>query len=153
LKSLANRKLQLMLAYASTLRCRRSGILAYFGEPRTVSGCICDVCRGTNRPPQVALTDQRRSRNANQARIADDAAPLDGSAELRFLALRKTRAELAAARKLPAFCILHDKVLREVARIAPTDLMAFANIKGIGPAKTDQFGPAFLSAIRRTVQS
>ena len=138
-----------MLAYASTLRCRRSGILAYFGEPRTVSGCICDVCRGTNRPLQLASTDQRRSRIANTSRISDDAPqPLDGSAELRFLALRKTRAELAAARKLPAFCILHDKVLREVARLAPTTLIAFSSIKGIDPAKTDQFGPALLSAIR-----
>jgi ATP-dependent DNA helicase RecQ len=55
---------------------------------------------------------------------------------------------LAAARKLPAFCILHDKVLREVARVAPKDLLSFARIKGIGPAKADQFGPAFLAAIR-----
>jgi superfamily II DNA helicase RecQ len=55
---------------------------------------------------------------------------------------------LAAERKLPAFCILHDKVLREVARIAPTDLMAFSSIKGIGPAKTDQFGPAFLATLK-----
>ncbi|HEY4901579.1 MAG TPA: ATP-dependent DNA helicase RecQ [Terriglobales bacterium] len=149
LKSLANRKLQLMLAYASTLRCRRSGILAYFGEPRTVSGCICDVCRGTNRPLQIASSEQHRSQSACRgSAVTDPPPPLDGSAELRFLALRKTRAELAAARKLPAFCILHDKVLREVARLAPTDLMAFASIKGIGPAKTDQFGPALLSAIR-----
>jgi ATP-dependent DNA helicase RecQ len=149
LKSLANSKLQLMLAYASTLRCRRSGILAYFGEPRMVSGCICDVCRGTNRPLQVASTDQRRSRSANHRRIVDgDPPPLDGSAELRFLALRKTRAELAAERKLPAFCILHDKVLREVARVAPADLASFARIKGIGPAKTDQFGPAFLATLK-----
>src|SRR5450755_514975 len=149
LRSLANRKLQLMLAYASTARCRRSGILAYFGEPRTVSGCVCDVCRGTNRPLQVASIDRRPSLATSRGTVADNTPqPLDGSAELRFLALRKMRAELAAERKLPAFCILHDKVLREVARLAPTDLMAFASIKGIGPAKTDQFGPALLSAIR-----
>ncbi len=150
LKSLADRKLQLMLAYASTKRCRRSGILAYFGEPRTVSGCVCDVCRGTNRPLQVASTDQRRSGSVMPVPTAAGAPPLlDGSAELRFLALRKTRAELAAARKLPAFCILHDKVLREVARVAPADLASFARIKGIGPAKADQFGPAFLATLKR----
>jgi ATP-dependent DNA helicase RecQ len=149
LKSLANRKLQLMLAYASTVRCRRSGILAYFGEPRSVSGCICDVCRGTNRPLQVASVDRRARRTTNQTRTADNTTqPLDGSAELRFLALRKTRAELAAVRKLPAFCILHDKVLREVARTAPADILSFLQIKGIGPAKAEQFGPAFLAALK-----
>lgn len=45
LKRRATRKLELVLGYAGTHRCRRQMILDYFGDPADVEGCQCDVCR------------------------------------------------------------------------------------------------------------
>lgn len=75
-------------------------------------------------------------------------APLDGAAELRFERLRRVRMEIAAKNGWPAFCILHDRVLREVARLAPESQEELAGIKGVGPTKAAKFGRAFLAALR-----
>jgi superfamily II DNA helicase RecQ len=39
-------------------------------------------------------------------------------------------------------------VLQAIAHAAPADLLALAAIKGIGPAKLDKYGAAFLEAVR-----
>jgi ATP-dependent DNA helicase RecQ len=41
----AREKLDLMIQYASTHRCRRQMILDYFGDEAKVNGCQCDTCR------------------------------------------------------------------------------------------------------------
>jgi ATP-dependent DNA helicase RecQ len=45
LKSHARQRLELILQYAQTHRCRRQMILDYFGDEGAVDGCLCDVCR------------------------------------------------------------------------------------------------------------
>jgi ATP-dependent DNA helicase RecQ len=45
LKDHAQKKLDMMLSYARTFRCRRQMILDYFGEQTKVQECLCDVCR------------------------------------------------------------------------------------------------------------
>jgi ATP-dependent DNA helicase RecQ len=44
LKNHALEKLDLMIQYARTHRCRRQMILDYFGDQTRVEGCACDVC-------------------------------------------------------------------------------------------------------------
>jgi len=44
-KDNARRKLDLMIRYAQTHRCRRQMILDYFGDEVPVRDCQCDVCR------------------------------------------------------------------------------------------------------------
>jgi ATP-dependent DNA helicase RecQ len=75
------------------------------------------------------------------------AAALDQAAEVRFQQLKKVRMELASVENWPAFCICHDKVLREVARSAPNSLRSLAAIKGFGAKKAEKFGAAFLRAL------
>jgi ATP-dependent DNA helicase RecQ len=45
LKDHARNKLELMIRYAQTHRCRRKMILDYFGDEAEVVDCHCDVCR------------------------------------------------------------------------------------------------------------
>ena len=45
LKAHATQKLEMMLRYAQTHRCRRQMILDYFGDEARAEGCRCDVCR------------------------------------------------------------------------------------------------------------
>ena len=44
-KERATHKLELVLRYAQSHRCRRQMILDYFGDEAEVLGCQCDVCR------------------------------------------------------------------------------------------------------------
>jgi ATP-dependent DNA helicase RecQ len=45
LKEHARKKLDLMLSYARTFRCRRQMILDYFGDTAEIADCTCDACR------------------------------------------------------------------------------------------------------------
>lgn len=45
LKNGATQKLDLLIRYAQTHRCRRQMILDYFGDEAPVSDCRCDICR------------------------------------------------------------------------------------------------------------
>jgi len=43
-KTHATQKLELMIRYAQTRRCRRQQILDYFGDESELTNCLCDVC-------------------------------------------------------------------------------------------------------------
>ena len=58
--------------------------------------------------------------------------------------LRKT---LAVAANVPPYLIFHDKTLREMAAIMPANMQAMGHISGVGQAKLEKYGPAFLEAI------
>jgi ATP-dependent DNA helicase RecQ len=61
-----------------------------------------------------------------------------------FDALRAWRAGLAREQGVPAYVILHDKTLRELATRRPASLDDLLGIPGIGQAKADRYGEALL---------
>lgn len=65
-----------------------------------------------------------------------------------FEALRACRRDLAAAAALPPYVIFHDSTLREMAAERPDSLQALSRIGGVGAAKLEKYGSAFLDAIR-----
>jgi len=69
-----------------------------------------------------------------------------------FEALRVVRRTLAEGRSLPAYYILHDSALRQIARTYPATVEALAQIPHVGAKKADDFGALFLAAIREHVQ-
>lgn len=73
---------------------------------------------------------------------------LDPDAAERFGRLRAARTELAKSRQLPPYCIVHDSTLKQIARIAPSDLDALQTIKGMGPHKVKMYGERLLEAVR-----
>lgn len=64
-----------------------------------------------------------------------------------FEVLRSLRRELAEARGVPAYMILGDATLWELARIRPAIPQAFRRIKGIGDRKANDFAEPFVSVI------
>ena len=64
LKNHATQKLDLMIRYAQTHRCRRKMILDYFGDEAEVIDCRCDVCRpgedadGADASATLVLSDE-----------------------------------------------------------------------------------------------
>ena len=63
--------------------------------------------------------------------------PLGGRYEL--------RRQLAAGK--PAFTVLSDQTLYDIARRHPTTLASLGQIKGMGPVKLERYGDALLAAI------
>ncbi|HQW19476.1 MAG TPA: DNA helicase RecQ [Rhodocyclaceae bacterium] len=61
-----------------------------------------------------------------------------------FENLRAWRAELARTQGVPAYVILHDKTLRELAAQRPTSIDDLQQISGIGAAKIERYGAALL---------
>jgi len=90
-------------------------------------------------PPARARTSRKR-RDAPE--MAGD--PL-------FEALRAKRREIAAERAVPPYVVFHDSVLRAMASDRPTTITALSEISGVGAAKREAYGEAFLAVIRKAM--
>lgn len=73
------------------------------------------------------------------------------SAQL-FEELKKERKSIAGEKGVPAYMILHDRVLWEIARERPANRIEMLRIHGMGRMKTDLFGERFIRAIVRSTK-
>jgi len=73
-----------------------------------------------------------------------DNTPQDDAMFNKLVALRKS---LATADNVPPYLIFHNKTLREMCEKMPADMQAMGNISGVGQAKLEKYGHAFLDAI------
>jgi ATP-dependent DNA helicase RecQ len=64
-----------------------------------------------------------------------------------FEALRARRRELAAEAGVPPYVIFHDSTLREMAGQKPVTLAALGRVSGVGEAKLERYGAAFVEVI------
>ena len=64
-----------------------------------------------------------------------------------FETLRQWRADTAREQGVPAYVILHDKALRELAEMRPTTRGHLAMVSGIGAAKIEHYGEELLALI------
>ncbi len=87
-----------------------------------------------------------RARRDKAARSAPPPAVNDGDHDL-FQALRQKRMEMARAQNVPPYVIFHDKTLIALATARPTSRAEMAHVPGIGDAKLDRYGAAFLDVI------
>jgi ATP-dependent DNA helicase RecQ len=62
------------------------------------------------------------------------------------------RKKLADERSLPAYCILHDSALRQMARAYPATAEEFARVPNVGLKKAADFGALFVDAVLEHVQ-
>ena len=62
--------------------------------------------------------------------------------------LKAWRLAEARAQAVPAYVILHDSTLAEIARRRPRDLSALARIAGIGAKKLERYGAALLQTVK-----
>jgi len=116
--------------------CRHQGLLAHFGETREACETSCDVCLGV--PLEVRLKKARTRRTSPPPSPGDDL----------FQALRTLRQELAKAQGVPAYLVFGDRVLLEMAERKPQSLGELLAIPGVGPAKLERYGEAFLDRLR-----
>ncbi|WP_323801477.1 DNA helicase RecQ [Parasphingorhabdus sp.] len=70
-----------------------------------------------------------------------------------FEALRQKRMELAKEMGVPPYVIFHDSVLRDMTGLKPASLSALSELPGIGAAKLEKHGDAFLAVIRDVTEA
>jgi ATP-dependent DNA helicase RecQ len=83
---------------------------------------------------------KRKTRAAEE--IAEK--PATPESEALFTKLQTWRAEEAKRLRVPAFVILHDRTLRDMARARPRTPNQLLAVNGMGPAKVDKFGEALI---------
>ena len=64
-----------------------------------------------------------------------------------FEVLREVRREIAITEKVPAYIILHDAALKEMASEKPTTQLEMLTVQGISVIKFDKYGQLFIEAI------
>jgi ATP-dependent DNA helicase RecQ len=64
-----------------------------------------------------------------------------------FERLRAWRLERARSDEVPAFVVLHDATLRELATVKPSSQQDLAGVKGFGPAKLERYAADVLAVI------
>jgi ATP-dependent DNA helicase RecQ len=134
--------------------CRHGMILGYFDEALDGCGDACDVCTGST-IEEIAATareQQRRSRGGRRAApprrsvMGDDASLAD--VEL-FDRLRALRREIADGEGKPAYIVFSDATLRVLAEVRPATEAEMLGVPGVGPAKLERYGAAFLEELNR----
>jgi ATP-dependent DNA helicase RecQ len=95
---------------------------------------------------EVRLREDRKLTTSKKQR-RDPAASLATADQPLFEALRKRRKEIADGLDLPPYVIFHDATLRQMAEFRPTTEAELLSINGVGEAKLQRYGRAFLEVI------
>ena len=90
-------------------------------------------------------------REPSPQRKSDSSGPTDYNTVL-FEELRTLRKKIADEREVPAFVILSDRTLREIASQLPATPVAMGLIHGIGTRKMEQYGRLFMQAVQGFLQ-
>lgn len=128
-------------------RCRHQAILAHFDEAMPPCDASCDVCTGVG-VEEVAAPSRTRSPRGSGSGASSAGSHGGPEEEALFDRLRTVRRELADRQGVPAYIVFSDKVLREMALRKPRTPGELLDVPGVGPAKLDRYGEAFLEAIR-----
>jgi ATP-dependent DNA helicase RecQ len=93
------------------------------------------------------LRRQQPRKSAPAGRRKTSATPQTTGDPTLFEALRAWRAEQAKAQGVPAYVILHDKTLHELAARQPASPDKLLDVPGIGQAKAERYGAGLLEIV------
>src|ERR671917_276836 len=140
-------------AYANLTTCRREYLLRHFGDTEQVAPCAgCDVCLGDadeiGKPS--AVTQERLAapvgRDLTQTVVAGT--PRDGVDRALFERLKRWRGEQARRQRVPAYVVLHNSHLEEIAARKPQSIHDLGSIKGVGLRRAARYGEELLALVR-----
>jgi ATP-dependent DNA helicase RecQ len=89
-----------------------------------------------------------RLAGTSKKRLATEGRVLSDDEEGLFVRLRELRKELAERQRVPAYIVFSDKVLLEMVVRRPATDSELLAVPGVGPAKLERYGDAFLTALR-----
>jgi ATP-dependent DNA helicase RecQ len=88
--------------------------------------------------------DKTRRAVTQKTRVDID---LEGDAADRFQALREWRIATARAQAVPAYVILHDRTLKEIALQQPCSIRELLAVGGVGEAKAERYGAEIIQLV------
>lgn len=144
--------LDALVAYAEGGECRHSEILTYYQDSQRISRCNhCDSCdpssdRRILKPllPLVSVGGKTKNKTSKSKEAYEI---LTGEQQVIFEDLKKWRKDKAKELDVPAFVILGDRSLRELAVKTPASIASLEGIYGLGDAKIDRFGKDILKVL------
>ncbi len=146
--------------YATLETCRREHLLRHFGDAQEVAPCAgCDVCLGEvdEAPALSAATAaaqqgipvvERTTVPVEWSNVATDAPPDAAIDEELFERLRTWRGDQARSQQVPAYVVLHNSHLEEIARRKPKSIHELGTIKGVGLRRAARYGEELLALVR-----
>lgn len=138
--------------------CRHQALVRHFDEAIDSCGTSCDQCTGQSVATRlaeaadlerVAVAGWRKSTPGVRlpSRAALDVNELDADDRELFDALRAMRRELADEAGVPAYIVFGDRVLLEMVERKPDSHAALLQVPGVGQAKLERYGDAFLEVL------
>ena len=104
-----------------------------------------EVLKG-QRTVQLRRAARRKTVQPKTRQVFSDLSAADESL---FQQLRAWRSDTAREQGVPAYVILHDKTLRELAEVRPVNRSLLATVTGMGSAKIEHYGEELLALIRK----
>ena len=112
---------------------------------------LTDAARKVLKGEQRVELRRPVKRKATQTRTSVVYSDLSTEDNELFQLLRRWRSDTAKEQAVPAYVILHDKTLRELAEVRPVSHGLLASITGMGSAKIEHYGEEILALIREAV--
>ena len=109
--------------------------------------CLTEASRGLLRG-ENQLTLREDAARPKRKRVSKADIVLELEEEDLYEALRSLRKELAEANGVPPYVIFHDATLLQMTRELPSSPAELLSLSGVGQAKMQKYGDAFLDAIR-----
>ena len=134
-------RIRAMYRWAERQACRHRSLVGHFGETIDECATSCDACLGVDR---VVAASRRREQRSLEVEAA--AGAVDRNDPL-FQRLRGLRKKLADERGVPAYVVFSDATLRDMVARRPSTPAELLEVNGVGPAKLERYGAAFLEAI------
>ena len=164
IKTARYRNLDCLINYSEVAECRHAEILTYYKDKQRIEKCgHCDVClpessRKIALParslPEMALHALKKVSGKSFAKSAKSVIPTTDQLQTpvqiqMFETLKSWRKYKSKQFDVPAFVILGDKSLRQIALKWPTTLDELSSVYGFGDKKVQRFGPEILSCLER----
>ncbi|MDJ0683834.1 MAG: DNA helicase RecQ [Alphaproteobacteria bacterium] len=135
---------QAVAAGAVSIDIERFGALQPTALGREIAQGQADFSYRAIEPAKGKTASRRTRRNGAEP------SSMEGVDEALLIRLKALRRELAAKRAVPAYVVFADAALIDMCRLMPQTLDQMAAVNGVGPAKLEKFGPAFLEVLRQT---
>jgi ATP-dependent DNA helicase RecQ len=133
-----------MFSLADAKVCRHQNLVGYFHEDIGRCEDSCDHCGAGDVLEESKGGRMRAGRAALPGIARRDSSEVDGQL---FERLRTCRKQLADERGVPAYVVFNDATLLEMAARRPRTSGELSMISGVGPAKLERYGAAFLRVL------
>jgi ATP-dependent DNA helicase RecQ len=98
----------------------------------------------TDPQPVKARKKKRAKQRSAPAKLSDSDQPL-------WEAMRELRMSISKELGIPPYVVFHDRTLKEMVALRPTNRAELLLINGVGEKKADQFGSRFLELIKTDI--